>query len=385
MNGERTQVEFKTREAYEEWYSDAFPGYRADIEASSPASTTGGAAPTASTPGADEGGSRGASGNEQRPGDFDPFTEEPTRVDANPTESATLSQLREEIRRLVQGEGITVPGPGGGIERSDSEVDLARQTLRDPKATPEDQRAAMRVLAECAVAEYRASHMSLEGEPGEPLKLTAEDLRSMCMAGRDITAEAIIALVGISPHTVQMERMQAAHLGFKSQHAFTVMTLADGTQFLVDPTFAQFADEAGGTSYTAESMLGSVEGSTLARDLLRDGVVPLTGDTARQYVIGLGAEPAAADAAAARLLSGDAAILTEIVRNGQVQRTTGRPQEAYQHMSTVSDPVTSPLKMLQTALTSLPTGHPLRPLLESLVTDLEVLAKDLPQMPEPPK
>ncbi|HEY7909922.1 MAG TPA: DUF4157 domain-containing protein, partial [Thermomicrobiales bacterium] len=133
VNGERTQVEFKTREAYEEWYSDAFPGYRADIEASSPASTTGGAAPTVSTPGADEGGSRGASGNEQTPGDFAPFTEEPTRVDANPAESATLSQLREEIRRLVQGEGITVPGPGGGIERSDSEVDLARQTLRDPK------------------------------------------------------------------------------------------------------------------------------------------------------------------------------------------------------------------------------------------------------------
>ncbi len=400
VNGKRVPVDFKSREAYEEWFSDNFPDYRADIER--PSAPTG-PVPAGSAPGADEGGTGGPRGEEpdrtttsaeqpgmrspedtQTPGDFDPFDEESTRVEPAPAEFATLSQLREEIRRLVQGEGIVLPGPGGGIERSDREVDLARQTLRNPEATPEDQRAAIRVLAECAVAEYRASHMALEGEPGEPLKLTAEDLRSMCMAGRDVTAEAIIALVGISPHPVRMERVQAAHLGFKSRHAFTVVTLADGTKFLVDPTFAQFADEAGGTSYTAESMLSGVEGGTLARDLLRDGVVPLTGDTALQYVIGLGADPAAANAAAERLISGDAAILTEIVRNGQVQRTSARPQEAYQHMATVSDPITSPLKMLQTALTRMPTDHPLRPLLESLVTDLEVLAKDLPRLPEPP-
>ena len=246
--GERTQREFKSREAYEEWYSNEFDGARADIEAR-PSTTAGGAAPAARSPGADEGGSGGnrdegprgttaaetteeselrAPNDDRTMDDFDPFAEEPTRIDANPAESATRSQLREEIRRLAQGEGITLPGPGGEIERSDRGVDSAMQTLRNPAATPEDQYAAIRVLAERVVAEYRAAHMSLEGEPGEPLRLTSDDLRAMCMAGRDISAEAMISLVGVSPHTVTIERVQAAHLGFKSQHAFTVVTLADG-------------------------------------------------------------------------------------------------------------------------------------------------------------
>ena len=37
-------------------------------------------------------------------------------------------------------------------------------------------------------------------------------------------------------------------------------------------------------------MLSSVEGSTMARDLLRDGMVPLTEDAVRQYLTGLGAD-----------------------------------------------------------------------------------------------
>jgi hypothetical protein len=207
----------------------------------------------------------------------------------------------------------------------------------------------------------------------------------MCVGGRDISAEAVIALLGNSPHEIRIERMQAQHLGFDSgssrpQHAFIVVTLADGTRFLIDPTFAQFADQiGGGRSFTAEGMLSGVEGSTLARDLLRDGMVPLTDDAARQYVIGLGADPAAADAATARLMSGGATLLTEIVRNGQVERFPGRPEEAYEQVNTVSDPEVSPVISLRSMLSRMPADHPLRPLLESLTMRLEALY--LPPLP----
>ena len=60
--GARTFRPFKSREAYEEWYSNEFDGARADIEPRSSASTPGGAAPGVRAPGADEGGSGGNRG-----------------------------------------------------------------------------------------------------------------------------------------------------------------------------------------------------------------------------------------------------------------------------------------------------------------------------------
>jgi hypothetical protein len=298
---------------------------------------------------------------------------------------STLSQRNDEVRQLVRGEGTApLPQSDEDIGRSNVEVQRAQQVLQDPNATPEDQINAIRALAERAVAEYRTTQQMGTKDSGEPYGLTADDLRGMCGAGRDISAEAIIALVGASPHEIRIERIQAAHLGIGARHGFLVVTLADGTRFLVDPTFAQFADQIGGKTYTAEPMLSSVEGSTLARDLLRDGMVPLTDEAVRQYVIGLGADAATADAATVRLMSGGATLLTEIVRNGQVERFPGRPEEAYNNVSTVSDPAVSPLTALTNVLAHMPAGDPRRPLLESLETRFTALAMSLPRLPEPP-
>ena len=38
---------------------------------------------------------------------------------------------------------------------------------------------------------------------------TGRDLRGMFGAGRDVSAEAIIALIGASPHEIRIERVQA--------------------------------------------------------------------------------------------------------------------------------------------------------------------------------
>lgn len=392
VNGERTQVEFKTREAYEEWYGDNFPGYRADIEATSPASAAGGSTTPVDTPGADEG-SPGVPRREE-PGRTAPGEAgEPTDagegrpgIRAPGDEEQTLAQLKEEFRQLAQGKGTTpLPETAEEMERSNMEVEQAQRILQDPNATPQNVHEAFRTLAERTVAEERAYQLRMEKKPGLFRTLAAGDLRGMCVGGRDISAEAVIALLGNSPHEIRIERMQAQHLGFDSgssrpQHAFIVVTLADGTRFLIDPTFAQFADQiGGGRSFTAEGMLSGVEGSTLARDLLRDGMVPLTDDAARQYVIGLGADPAAADAATARLMSGGATLLTEIVRNGQVERFPGRPEEAYEQVNTVSDPEVSPVISLRSMLSRMPADHPLRPLLESLTMRLEALY--LPPLP----
>lgn len=398
VNGERTHVEFKTREAYEEWYGENFPGYRADIEATSPASPASGAAPTISAPDeideaiegirpVEEGGTVTSGAMTRGPAD---------EMTGQMIEAVReLSQLNDEVRRLVQGEDTT---PLPEVERSNREIERAQRILQDPNATPQEQLEAIRALIERAVAEFRADQQMGTKDPGEPYTLTARDLRGMCGGGRDISAEAIIALVGTSPHEVRIERIQAAHLGINTQHGFLVVTLADGSRFLVDPTFAQFADQIGGETYTAEPMLSSVEGSNMARDLLRDGVMPLTDDAMRQYVIGLGATSATADAATARLMSGGATLLTEIVRNGQVERFPGRPEGGfYSNLITVSsgDPTRSPVIALTNALDGktengklvvqpLPPDHPLRPLLESLRARLEVLAATLPPLPEPP-
>ncbi len=145
--------------------------------------------------------------------------------------------------------------------------------------------------------------------------------------------------------------------------------------------------------FTAGRMFETVEGSGLARDLLRDGVVPLTDDAARQYVIGLGVDPANADAAVARLMSGGATLLTEIVRDGQVERFAGRPEaerapkiqgEISENVGSVSEEGTF-TNAIDRMLSGMPPNHPLWLLLDSLGTELGDLrrSKRLRPLAEP--
>jgi hypothetical protein len=71
-------------------------------------------------------------------------------------------------------------------------------------------------------------------------------------------------------------------------------------------------------------MLSGVSGANTARTLLRDGFVPLTPETARHYVLGLGASPDEADAAATALIAGEASVLTDVVLRGKVERKAMR-------------------------------------------------------------
>jgi hypothetical protein len=282
------------------------------------------------------------------------------------------------------------------LAQSNAEMQRARQLLTRPNPTPEELHEAFLALATRSIAEQRAYQMRLNAaEPGRLRTLSADDLRGMCNAGRDITTEALITAIGNSPHEIRIERLQASHLGIKGdrldpQHGFAIVTLPDGSRFLIDPTFAQFADrtstqsdaEWATRSFTAENMLNTREGSALARDLIRDGMVPLTEDALRQYMIGLGADLQGANAAAARVVSGGATVVTEIVRNGRVEeRFVGRP-EGVGDINTASDQDAPPMVRIQSMIESMTEDNPARPLLISLRNRLDLLALHLPELPD---
>jgi hypothetical protein len=405
VTGERVQLERKTRGELAEWYSKRFKGRSADV--GGPRSPDGdGSPPTSHAPGEDdrlftpdEVGAAVETLGPARRGEATSgvLTRGPADgMTAQTVEDVrVLSELNEAVRRLNQGEDTApIPMTPEALQQSNAGVENARQILANSRATPQEQIAAIRMLVERAIAEYRLDHMTGSKPLGLSYMLTSNDLRGMCQMGRDVSVEDIIALVGNSPHPITIERISAANLGIRvgthpsARHGFAIITLADGTRFLVDPTFAQFTDQISGKTFTSEPMLSAVEGATLARDLLRDGFVPFTADAARQYVIGLGADPATAPEVAARLLSGDATILTEIVQHGRVQRSTERPDEAFNHMSTVSDPGMSPLITLRAVLARMSADDPRRPLLAGLATRLEGLATHMPSylrlLPAPP-
>jgi hypothetical protein len=397
VSGERVPIEFATRAEYEQWYRENFPNYEAALPApqSAPA---GGVAPGAPTSSEGGGGSGESGGETPGSGDFADEAptltgfedEEPTQVDQNPGEQDETARNNAEIDQLVRGEGVVrPPETREEIERSNTEAILARRILQNPNATPEQILDAFEALAERSIAEGRAFHQQRRlgtpsGEPGRFRTLSAEDLALCCGVGRDITTEALITAIGNSPHEIRIERIQASHLGIGSTHSFSIVTLPNGTRYLIDPTFAQFANRTMKT-FTAENMFNTTEGSAVARDLIRDGMVPLTDDAMRQYVIGLGADPLEADGVTAHLLSGRATLVTEIVRNGQAERFVGRPDKAYNEVNTVSDQEYSPVDWVREMFTYIPADHPHRPLLVSLLTRLQNLAVSgrLPPLLEP--
>jgi hypothetical protein len=148
-----------------------------------------------------------------------------------------------------------------------------------------------------------------------------------------------------------------------------VIIMPDGSGFIVDPTFAQFADQVTGRTYTAEHMLADPRAVTAARDLLRDGFMPLTPENAHDYALGLGATPDEAAAVAARIAAGDASILTEVVANGTVTRASNRPGEAFNTLvlpQDIGDGGAGTIASITDILDRLPPDDPARPQLASL-------------------
>ena len=295
-----------------------------------------------------------------------------------------VSRLNDQVRALVAGRGAVEPPTGAAFERSQTEVDLAHQILANPNSPSHAVNQALEVVVQRAVADYRTLRLNRPARANTEPALTADELRGDCGPGRDVTADSIASHTIGSTSPLVVHRIQAAHLGIPgAQHAFTLIIHPDGTGFLVDPTFAQFADQVSGTTFRAEGMLSDPRAVLAARNLLRDGFVPLTPQNARDYALGLGATPAQADAVAARIIAGDASVLTEVVVNGTVSRVSARPGEAYNTMTLpidVDTPSAGSVHSIEQILARLAPNDPARPALASLRDRLIMIAAEQQQV-----
>jgi hypothetical protein len=168
-------------------------------------------------------------------------------------------------------------------------------------------------------------------------------------------------------------------------HALALVTLPGGSRYLVDPTFAQFfAVVREGGSAPGTGVLGTVEGAELAATLLKEGVIPLTEDSARQYVIALGADTADSGAIAERLLAGDAAVVTDLIQDGKVERVEGSAEDNALNLANVMGVhgKQGSVEAVREAMLSLEPGDPRLALLEDLAAGLEALSHILPPLPE---
>jgi hypothetical protein len=238
-------------------------------------------------------------------------------------------RLNQEVGELAQGRGIAEGlDAAPAWERSQAEVELALRILENPNAGWEATNQALEVIVERAVSDFRAYRGTEQANRGVGRELSAANLRLICGEGRDVSADSIASFTIGSRSPVIVHRMQAANLGIhEAQHGFNVVVLANGKGFIVDPTFAQFADRSK-AGFRAGGMLSHRRGLEIARNLLRDGFMPLTPANARAYAQGLGARPGEVDAAATRIMAGDPALLTEVVVDGEVHRITPNPAEA---------------------------------------------------------
>jgi hypothetical protein len=365
----RARVSFVSMEQYRMWFEGQFhfsPDIPEDVGPAGPR------APGGEKPGAPGEGTAEPAGTEQ------------SQARTAPTED--LARVNVEVKRLTGGVGLKpIPSTPATLEESNRKVEAARAVLARADATPEDIRGAALDIAERAVADFRARMLTFADSPGV---LTAKELQGMCGGARDISADSILSRIGNSPHPITIERIQAAHLGITrtnefgetsaQRHGLLIMTLPDGTRILVDPTAAQFTSRSRAT-FSAEHMLSTVEGASLAATLLRDGVVVLTPETApkisRQYVMLLGADPGTAEGFAARLLAGDATILTETIVNGQISRESAHPVEVMQHVHGADPEAPSVAESMKEVVKTVPANHPFRPILEELAEALQVLNK----------
>jgi len=224
------------------------------------------------------------------------------------------SEILAEIFALLR-KGPTVLPP------SAEAVEGARAALKAGNASIED----LKVLVSKAVEDWRAYKRS-DVPRGE---LNWDILKGACGHGRDVSAGSLGTLLmdsGGQGATIFRYHTSGAFEGVAgaeraSGHAFAVVRFPGEPPqlFLVDPTFGQFmrpnlAVAAGSAPSTSgQVLLKSPVGSLMARDLLRDGFVPLTKENARLYAWGLGITEEEAAAASERMLKGEGAVRAEEV------------------------------------------------------------------------
>ncbi|NUQ55941.1 MAG: hypothetical protein HUU14_08670, partial [Dehalococcoidia bacterium] len=265
--------------------------------------------------------------------------------------------------------------------------DAARERVGNGAGT----RADIEVLLQQAVADFRAYRSAQEGVS----RLGSTDLAGACGPGRDLSAESLQELMLHSAELATIDRFQIHDFVPGESHGFSILTFGGPPplRYIVDPTFAQFVREpprpapgepapAGMRGrFTAGPMLADATGAGLARDLVRNGFLPLTNpEVARLYALGLGATPEQARRVAEALWGGEGAvprgaILHEEIANGELMRREANvPAEEIEDLDLRQLAGESELlDEIATMLQGMAPTDPLRPQLEALHQRLSVL------------
>ena len=206
-------------------------------------------------------------------------------------------------------------------------VARARKAFADGTASPGDFNILMRKAAAdarsmLATAEVAHPSLSLPDWDKHVLDLDALSwycVRGRCGTGRDNIATSLGTLVMDADQPVTVHRYQAKEVFGVNKHAFAVVMVKDepGWAFILDPTFGQFMRPSGRRlamqGATANFLQEHPTGAVMARDLLRDGFIPLTEENAALYARAMGVPEDQVEGMQARLLAGDTANLTELI------------------------------------------------------------------------
>lgn len=215
---------------------------------------------------------------------------------------AQLTPDQELDDLLRKGPGLTAPGA--------EEQRNAVARLSSGTATEADRVTLIRQ----SVAESRALLQAAKG-----LALSYSTCQGMCGAGRDAATLSFGSLAAGSPTLISVARFQSNEVFGGTRHAFTVITFADGTKYLVDPTFAQFLRPSKATNLkgaTAQGLRSDPNAARLLVNLVRDGFVKLDEANAQVYARALGVSETDAGKAATTLLKGEKAVFVEQVGQG---------------------------------------------------------------------
>jgi hypothetical protein len=278
--GGRNRVEFASIDEYREWFQFAFKR--------SPESPLAGRAPAGIMP----------------PG--------------LPESGPPPKSVTEEIDRMLRG--------GVGIEHPPAdEVARAQTAFKTGTATAND----FETLLKKAAADART--MLATSDVPHPSFATANHeqyvfdlaalgwycLRGACGIGRDNLATSLGTFLMDAQRPATIQRYQAMNVFEAGQHTFAVVGVegAPRALYLLDPTFGQFMRPPGRTfqldEATANFLREHPQGAFMARDLLRDGYIPLTEGNAALYARAMGVPEAQAAEIGARLFRGDRADLAE--------------------------------------------------------------------------
>jgi hypothetical protein len=286
VTGARSRETFGTIAQYHEWYEGAF-----------------GRPPSAARTAAETGGRIAAP--------------RPPRL---PESGAPPRAIRDEIDNLL------VRGPT--VEHPPAEtVAAAALAFRQGKGTLGD----FEVLLKQAAADARlalSARTRLEGEDHRQYVLDISELSwsyltGKCGGGRDYLATSLATFAMDAETPLTIRRYQAANVFGVGQHGFAVVEVPGEppARFLIDPTFAQFMRPKDVDFHlnqaTANFLAEHPDGAFTARDLLRNGYMPLTQENAALYAQAMGVDPAEAAAVGTRLFGAENADLTELVGGPQ--------------------------------------------------------------------